>query len=82
MSSIMWWSVLAPKNLSVLLLCVELMSVVMLYVLRINDDVLNLCQFYCSMCHGLCTFVMKDEKIVTFFCEHIVMKIAMFCDEN
>ena len=82
MSSIMWWSVLAPKNLSVLLLCVELMSVVLLYVLRINDDVLNLYQFYCSMCHGLCTFVMKDEKTVTFFCEHIVMKIAMLCDEN
>ena len=30
MSSILWWSVLAPKNLSVVLVCVELMSVVWL----------------------------------------------------
>ena len=39
----MWWSGLAPKNLSVVLVCVELMSVVLLCVLWINDDVLNLC---------------------------------------
>jgi len=30
MSNILWWSVLAPKNLSVVLVCVELMSVVWL----------------------------------------------------
>ena len=30
MSSILWWSVLAPKNLSVVLVCVELMSLVAL----------------------------------------------------
>ena len=66
MSCILWWSVLAPKNLSVVLICVELMSVVWLC----SSD-----QWWCVELQWL---VMKMTSSVICYVQWSVY----FCDDD